>query len=533
MMKKNGRLTIRLATPLMFIFIMCLIVPQTVSAHASLIQANPEQGSHLPKPPDKVVLTFNERLSGELYKLRVYNRNGKPVTDHQAKLSEKHRKLSLKLPPLDDGIYTVTYKVISADGHPVGSTYTFSVGHVPRAEAANPVENDTGIGGHDHSATVFIVRVAYYLALLCVTGWTIWGMAFRKNSGQIGEEDKRVSKFLKQMYLFFLLGFGFIEFTSLLGGLGGNQWIALFTSSAVGLSWLISLILAVAGFWILGRSKWIDGAWVIILLAAEAFNGHALAFHPVVLTILLDFVHLLTAAVWSGGLLCLIYFWKKDSDYAKRFLPVFSKAALVSLILLVITGTLNTWLFLPALRDVVVTWWGKLLLVKTALVAIVILTAVFIRSAMKNRDVEKIGRRVKTDFTVMILIVVIVGVFTYLNPTPENKPLVWRVSKHHLTVTTTITPKLPQTENTYTVKVRAPAKPNEVKLELRDEDNEKVTPIKAPLKFVGHEGNTYIYQTKKGYIPFPGEWQMTIRILDEKDNFTKLQKDIMIYPMSK
>jgi copper transport protein len=509
-----------------------MILPQTVSAHASLVQANPEQGSRLSKSPHKVVLTFNERLDGQLYKLRVYDRNGKPVTEHQAKLSKKHRKLSLKLPPLDSGIYTVTYKVISADGHPVGSTYTFSVGHVSGAEAANRIENDSGMDGHDHSATTFIVRIAYYLALLFVTGWTIWGMVSRQSSGQPEEDHHRVSKFLKQMYLFFLLGFGFIEFASLLGGLGGNRWVALFTSSAVGLSWLISLVLAVAGFWILGRSKWIDGAWVIILLAAEAFNGHALAFHPVVLTILLDFLHLLTAAVWSGGLLYLIYFWKKDPEHAKRFLPMFSKAALVSLILLVITGTLNTWLFLPALRDVLVTWWGKLLLVKTALVVVVILTAAFIRSAMKKRDGEKIGRRVKTDFTVMILIVVIVGVFTYLNPIPENKPLVWQVSKHHLTVTTIIKPKLPQTENTYTVKVRASAKPNEVKLELRDEDNEKVTPIKAPLKFAGHEGNTYIYQTKKGYIPFPGKWQITIRILDEKDNFTKLQRDVTIYPTS-
>src|SRR5699024_2826992 len=103
---------------------------------------------------------------------------------------------------------------------------------------------------------------------------------------------------------------------------------------------------------------------VVLLLGAEAVNGHAVAYHPIVLTISFDLIHLMAASIWSGGLLYLVYYWKNHREHIKQFLPVFSKAALISMIVLIITGTLNTFLFLPAIGDVLVTLWGKMLIVK-------------------------------------------------------------------------------------------------------------------------------------------------------------------------
>ncbi|HEX7064654.1 MAG TPA: copper resistance protein CopC [Bacillales bacterium] len=506
----------------------CLFLPQTASAHASLVKANPPQGSHLAQSPERIVLTFNERLGTDLYKLNVYNNMGEPVTGGKAKLGQKHRKLMLKLPKLEDGVYTISFKVISADGHPISSSYTFTIGPA----AANAVNNLQTLSGqeadHNHSGATFLVRIGYYLALLFLTGWTFWGMGFRRESNQVHASFQSASQFLKAFYLFMLLGLGFVEFSNILDGLGAEKVIPLFTSSAIGLSWLVSLVLAVLGFWILGRSKWVDGVWIAILLTAEAFNGHAFAFQPVTLTIAFDFIHLLTAAVWVGGLLYLIYFWKKHPEHAKRFLPIFSKAALISIILLIITGALNTILFLPAIRDVLYTWWGKLLIAKTALVLAVIVTAAFIRSAMKKKNPEKIGSRIKVDFSLMIAILVIVGIFTYMNPTPTNEPLVWHTIKNELNVTTKITPKSVAVANNVTVQIETSKKPNAVKLFLHDTDK-KIAPVEIKLKPAGTEKNTYVYKAEKAYIPFAGEWKVVIRILDANDNPTVLKKEMIIF----
>lgn len=50
---------------------LCIIDPHVASAHATLIEANPIQGSHLSESPEEVVLTFNERLGGGVYHLKM------------------------------------------------------------------------------------------------------------------------------------------------------------------------------------------------------------------------------------------------------------------------------------------------------------------------------------------------------------------------------------------------------------------------------------------------------------------------------
>lgn len=508
--------------------ILCLLLPQTVFAHAILQHANPGQGSHLDKSPDQIVLTFNEYLGDDLYKLKVKDKHGQTVTKNQPKLSQKHRKVKLNIPKLDDGVYTVTYKVISADGHPVDSSYTFSVGDVSNSASVTNVTNNIRQSGESHSAPGYVIRSAYFLALLFLTGWLIWGIVFRMPN-PIRQDYDRVLKTLKIIYLFMLIGYGFVTLSHLLSDLGDDKIISLFTSSNVGAAWLISLLVAVSGFWLLGFSKWLDGLFVILLLGAQSINGHAFAFQPRAVTIALDFAHLLGAAIWSGGLLYLIYFWKKHSNHLYQFLPLFSKAALISIIALVCTGVLNTVFFLPRLSDVFLTWWGRLLLLKVTIVIVIIITAVFIRSALKKKQVASSKSRIKVDFTMMILTVIIAAVFTMFNPRPVNKPFTWQETDNQITMTTNITPKLPQTANTFTVRIHADAKPNEVTLAIRDKSNEESSSLNIALQPAGQKKDTYVYQTEKGNIPFSGLWQVTVRILDHEDNFTKLQKDMRVY----
>jgi hypothetical protein len=50
--------------------------------------------------------------------------------------------VNISLLPIPPGLYTVAYRVVSADGHPVSSEYSFEV-------ASNPVASDNGNQPHD------------------------------------------------------------------------------------------------------------------------------------------------------------------------------------------------------------------------------------------------------------------------------------------------------------------------------------------------------------------------------------------------
>src|SRR6478752_8542162 len=102
--------------------------PLNVSAHAVLVDASPKEGSPPKQMPDKVSLTFNERLGEGVFNLQVRNDKGKLITTKKATMNPTHQTISLDVPPSKKGIYTVSYSVISADSHPVQGTYVFSIG---------------------------------------------------------------------------------------------------------------------------------------------------------------------------------------------------------------------------------------------------------------------------------------------------------------------------------------------------------------------------------------------------------------------
>src|SRR5690606_37774694 len=145
-----------------FLFAFCAALaamPEPALAHASLTDAEPAAGSVLDEPPDAVRLTFNERLESGLYAIRVFDGRGREVTKDKAVLSPDRREVSVALPRLADGTYTVSYRVLSADGHPVAASYVFHVGDPAawadgRGIAGRSRTTETpggpGAGGHAH-----------------------------------------------------------------------------------------------------------------------------------------------------------------------------------------------------------------------------------------------------------------------------------------------------------------------------------------------------------------------------------------------
>jgi copper transport protein len=107
-------------------------------------------------------------------------------------------------------------------------------------------------------------------------------------------------------------------------------------------------------------------------LATPGASGHAAQTSPRGLSVVLDWLHLITGSVWIGGLLGLLVLWASLGAGGRVsglavVVPRFSKVALVSVLLLLTTGTIATIDHMPALSALWRTGYGQTILVKIGL----------------------------------------------------------------------------------------------------------------------------------------------------------------------
>ena len=333
----------------LFLFFI-VFVPQYVFAHAILEKATPAPNSQVKAPPKEVVLLFNERLEEEFYSIKVFNADGDIVTNNKTQLSIDQKQLTQVLPSLANGTYTVSYRVLSADGHPIEGSYVIAIGEEP-GEFREPIDLHTESSDTATSSSLFFstIRILYYVALLLSTGWILWGALRREEMGELEKPYKRWAIILQCSFLITNTLMGFIQMSELQDSWQIADIVSIITGTNIGITWVLSMVLSFLGFIFLSRYIWFDTFWVFLLLLLKSQNGHAMAFEPVVLSISLDFIHLLVASIWSGGLFFILLFWKKHREYVRPFLLIFSKVALVSIIILTLTGTALTFIYLPTL----------------------------------------------------------------------------------------------------------------------------------------------------------------------------------------
>lgn len=109
------------------------------AAHAKLVSISPKDGETVKEPPPRVLLTFNENVLGEFSVVKVADASGALVSvgDPQVQGREVSQPLQAGLP---QGGYTVTFRVVSADSHPVSGRSTFTIAQ----SATPPPASNTG-----------------------------------------------------------------------------------------------------------------------------------------------------------------------------------------------------------------------------------------------------------------------------------------------------------------------------------------------------------------------------------------------------
>lgn len=97
-------------------------------AHAVLVRSSPPARATLARPPERVDLWFNERLEPAYSRASVWDAAGRQVETSDAAVdAAEPTRLTVSLPALAPGTYTVKFRVLSVDGHVVESQFAFTV----------------------------------------------------------------------------------------------------------------------------------------------------------------------------------------------------------------------------------------------------------------------------------------------------------------------------------------------------------------------------------------------------------------------
>ncbi|KWE47675.1 copper resistance protein CopC [Burkholderia ubonensis] len=104
------------------------LAPVAALAHGKLESAVPASGSTVDAAPDALRLTFNEDLEPTFSSVKVSDAGGAAVTKEKAKVdASAPRVMTVAVPKLASGTYTVQWTVMTADAHKTKGTYVFKV----------------------------------------------------------------------------------------------------------------------------------------------------------------------------------------------------------------------------------------------------------------------------------------------------------------------------------------------------------------------------------------------------------------------
>jgi copper resistance protein C len=130
-----------------------LVTAAPAWAHSRLQRTNPADGATVTAPLGEVVLTFNERVHGDFTTVVVTGPGGVSYSKGHVQVIDDDVHQAVY--PLHSGAYTVAWRAISADGHPVEGQFRFTVTLSARQEpTVNPPASPSwvaaaSIGGGD------------------------------------------------------------------------------------------------------------------------------------------------------------------------------------------------------------------------------------------------------------------------------------------------------------------------------------------------------------------------------------------------
>jgi len=330
-------------------------------AHATLVLAIPSDGAVLEQSPAKIVLRFNEAITPLI--IRLLDPAGHPIDSASVRAVND----TIEIQPaeaLRRGTHTVSYRIISADGHPVGGALTFSVGQTS-ATATVP----TQLGGR--AIAIWLSRLLYYLALLCGAGGAIFLVLTARASPQ-NSARRRLHWLLAStaaiaIVCLALQGLDMLDL-GVAGLLEAKAWIAAMRST-YGATIALALCACMLAALALARdastrTKVLALATLAATGASFAASGHASTASPQWLMRAAVFVHLVAVTLLAGPLLALVGVLPLLADQRSAALRRIRGVALFGFLALCASGAILAIVQISSVAAITNSSYGWLFLAK-------------------------------------------------------------------------------------------------------------------------------------------------------------------------
>jgi methionine-rich copper-binding protein CopC len=138
------------------------IAAGAVSAHATLVSADPANGSMLVAAPDHVELVFSENV-GKPAALAVLDQSGNEVEGGELEVIDDTMRRTYDPANFAPAVYTISYQVVSADGHPISGELTFMVHG--EGESVTPLLPAASTSDTTDAEPAVVVSLAVLMAL--------------------------------------------------------------------------------------------------------------------------------------------------------------------------------------------------------------------------------------------------------------------------------------------------------------------------------------------------------------------------------
>ncbi|MBH8608629.1 copper resistance protein CopC [Thermoactinomyces sp. CICC 10521] len=303
-MKRQQQHKITFGIVAILLFALSLLPGNTVLAHASLLDSSPGDHQILSRSPSFLRLHFSEPLQEGLYQVRLLDAQGKQIPLSPRTDRRDASRIITPLPSLPKGTYTVSWNVVSGDGHSVAGALTFSVGHPsPDQSAPLPTQKSASVnwlstGWHFISETAVL--------LLGGLNWAVFLFSLHTPSVK-----NRLGKKKSWLLLLFLviLADGILYMQTLAAGVGTEvAWLTLLKSHYIQMiagQLLLLLLLALPNM----VEGWYLAVW-LLLICSFAFGGHVWSVPDFWPALFLRIIHTGAIALWLGILAYLILLYR-------------------------------------------------------------------------------------------------------------------------------------------------------------------------------------------------------------------------------
>lgn len=529
-----------------------LCLPQSTYAHSYVQESFPAQNEVLDKAPDKITLLFNESIQPAYYQIVLNDSSGQKIDGVKAVIDSKNAALLEATIPvqLPDDIYNISWKAVSGDGHPVEGGIVFQVGDgagkkmsdapttIPDSKSVNPL--------------LIVMRWLQYTGQSLVLGLLALSLFLLPARLRTSEATTWMRQ--RRYALFLWIGMALTVVALLVQLPLRIAWNAdipvtqtttelgnTFRETTFGQVWLIQMIAAVLIVILLilyAHSKLTISAkrtigmmaiaLMIAQLLAKSLDGHAYAEPYAGIAIAADFIHLVSALIWSGALVAIAVFvprivapftGEERKTVYWSIIRRFSWWAIVSVAALLVTGIYGSIIYLPNLMALFNTAYGLTLLAKMLL--FLVMAAFGAMNYVKGRQQkEELGKDLMWEVLTGFVILMLAAALVHLSPqaapisngaTPKQTVQTQEVNGYEITLEV---PKAQMGSNTFIVSVKNKNEAKAVDVEQITLTMNHMDMAMAPTEILltANDGKDGVYQ-KTGMVSMNGNWNVKVHIL--------------------